>query len=217
MQLEITKVCADSLRAFTQNNYGITLKSSHAHELVAAYFGYASRAALILDNKRSIDNLTEAEVIILSSSVPLVDQRLKMLKDLPSGLPSSEILSEGVYAPIIADEQFFGRVWPSLREAAVALADERAFDNLRMMGMEPEELDLLTEVVVETMESDVLMTVTFNYPAKAKKPLRHSSVAVTLTRIAGNIGYSKTKVLPTFYYGHFTDPDFELKHGITWS
>jgi len=217
MQLEITKVCADSLRAFTQNNYGITLKSSHAHELVAAYFGYASRAALILDRKWSVDYLKDAEVIILNPSVPLVDQRLKVLRDLPSNLPTSEILSEGVYAPIITDKQFVGRVWPSLREAAVVLADERAFDNLRMMGMEPEELDLLTEVVIETTESDVLMTVTFDYPAKAKKPLRLSSVAVTLTRLAGNIGYRKTKVLPTFYYGHFTDPDFELKHGITWS
>ena len=48
MKLEITKACADSLRGFTQNNYGIQLKSSHAHELVAAYFGYSSRATILL-------------------------------------------------------------------------------------------------------------------------------------------------------------------------
>ncbi len=48
MNLEITKACADSLRAFTQNNYGIQLKSSHTHELVAAYFGYSSNATILL-------------------------------------------------------------------------------------------------------------------------------------------------------------------------
>jgi len=214
MKLNITKACADSLRAFIQNNYGIQLKSSHAHELVAAYFGYASRAALLADKNFPIGNLTEAEIIILDPPTLFVDQRLKTLENLPSGLPASDILGEGVYSPIITDEQFAGNIWPGFREAAIALADERAFANLRMMGMDPKELTWIIDVEVNTTESEVLMTVVIDYPANAKKPLRHASVAITLPRMAGCIGYGKPKVLPTFYHGHMTDPDFRLKNEI---
>ena len=43
MQRDISKLCADSLRALANEKYGIKLKSAHAHELVAAYFGYRSK------------------------------------------------------------------------------------------------------------------------------------------------------------------------------
>lgn len=114
MKLEITKACAESLRAFTQNNYGIQLKSSHAHELVAAYFGYASRAALIADKQYSIDNLADAEIIILNLSAPLVDQRLKSLENLPLELPPSNILAEGITHPLSPMNNFpekYGQVF----------------------------------------------------------------------------------------------------------
>lgn len=100
MKLDITKACADSLRAFTQNNYGIKLKSSHAHELVAAYLVYSSRAALLADESYPITKLMDAEIIILNPPILFVDHRLKTLENLPSELPSSEVLAEGVYAPI---------------------------------------------------------------------------------------------------------------------
>ncbi|ALL06986.1 hypothetical protein AQ505_16735 [Pedobacter sp. PACM 27299] len=74
MMLEITKACVDSLRTFTQNNYGIQLKSSHAHEIVAAYFGYSSRAALLADKKCPIGNLKDVEIIILHTPTPFVEQ-----------------------------------------------------------------------------------------------------------------------------------------------
>ncbi len=211
MKLDITKACADSLRAFTQNNYGIQLKSSHAHELVAAYFGYASRAALIADKQWPIGNLTDAEIVILKPSTPLIDQRLRSLEKLSSKLPPSDILAKGVYAPIVADEQFSGKIWPGFHEVAIALIEERA-QTFEMFGTNLKGTDSIADLVIKTTESEVLMTVTFNYPANAKKPLRHSAVEITLSRIAGGIGYSKTKVLPIFYSGNFSDPDFELKH-----
>ena len=214
MKLEITKSCADSLRAFTQNNYGIQLKSSHAHELVAAYLGYSSRAALLSDTKCPINNLMDAEIIILNPPTLFVDQRLKTLENLPSGLPSSPILAEGVYAPIVADEQFFGKIWPGFHEVAIAFAEERAYANLIMMGMNPKELKWIIYVDIKTREFDVLMTVTFDYPADANKPLRHSKVEITLPRISGDIGYGKPEVKPTFYHGDMTNPDFRRKHGI---
>lgn len=214
MKLDITKACADSLRAFTQNNYGIQLKSSHAHELVAAYFGYSSRAALLAEKQCPIVNLTDADIIILNPPTLFVDERLKSLEQLPPTLPPSNILAEGVYAPIVADEQFSGRICPGFHEAAMALAAERAFENIRMMGMNPKELDWITDVIINIKEFDVLITVIFDYPAKANKPLRHSKVEIILHRIAGDIGYVNLEVKPTFYHGHMTNADFRLKHGI---
>ena len=221
MNPEITKACADSLRAFTENNYGIQLKSSHAHELVSAFFGYSSRAALLADKKCPIGNLNDAEIIILNNPIPLVEQRLKTLKGLPSGLPSSDILAESVYAPIATNEQLSKKIWKDFHKMAIAYAEDRVFHNEKMItmmgidgGFDQRELDWLIRVDIKTMENDVLLTVTYDYPAKAKKPFRHASVAVTLPKIAGGIGYSEPKVLPTFYGGHMSDPDYRLEHGI---
>ncbi|MGJ1384938.1 hypothetical protein ACR782_01960 [Sphingobacterium spiritivorum] len=214
MKLEITKACADSLRTFTKKNHGIQLKSSHAHEIVAAYLGYSSRAALLADKKCPISNLNDAEIIILNVPSLFVEERLKTLENLPSGLPTSDILAAGVYTPIVAEEQFSGKIWTDFHEMAMAYADERAYANIRMMGIDPKELDFVTDIVVKTTETDLMMTVVFDYPAKAMKPLRHASVQITLPRIAGVIGYLKPKVMPTFYHGHMSDPDFRLKHGI---
>lgn len=209
MKLEITKVCADSLRAFTQNNYGIQLKSSHAHELVAAYFGYLSRAALLADKKCPISNLTEAEIIILDPPTLFVDQRLKTLDNLPSGLPPSDILAEGVYAPIIADGQFTGKIWPNFHDVAMTIVDERA-QEFRMFGTNIGEMEWISEVDIKTTESGALLTVIFDYPA----PQRYSKVEIKLSRVAGGLGYTKLEAKPTFYYSHMTDPNFRLKYGI---
>lgn len=220
MKFDITKDCADSLRTFVQNNYDIQLKSSHAHEIVAAHFGYSSRAALIADKKCSVGNLKDAKIIIPNTPILLVEHRLKTLEKLPSGLSASHILAEGIYAPITINEKLSKRIWADFQTMAIAYAEDRVFDNEkkeRMMGIggfDQRELDWLIQVDIKPMETDVLMIVTYDYPAKAKKAMRHASVEITLPRIAGNIGYGEPKVLPTFYSGHMSDPDFRLKHGI---
>jgi len=53
----------------------------------------------------------------------------------------------------------------------------------------------IVHLVIETMEFEVLITVTFNYPANAKKPLSNCAVETQLSRMAGGIGYNKAKVL----------------------
>jgi hypothetical protein len=221
MNFEITKACADSLRTFIQNNYGIQLKSSHAHELVAAYFGYSSRAALIADKQFSLGNLKDAELIILNHPAQRIEQRLKTLAYLPSWLPPSDIIAATVYKTITSNVQWPEKVWTDLKEMAISYAEDRVFHNEKMMkmmgidyGFDQRDLDWLIKVDINTMETGVLMTVTYDYPAKAKKPMRHASVAVKLPRIAGNIGYGEPDVLPTFYSGHMSDPDYRLKHGI---
>ncbi|OKS88700.1 hypothetical protein [Mucilaginibacter polytrichastri] len=121
MQLDITKRCADSLRTFTQNNYGIQLKSSHAHELVAAYMGYSSRAALLADNKCPITNLREANLLILTPTAPIKERRTK-LEGLPENLPDD--IAEGVYLPLYDEKWILHKIWPTLEYLGKALADQ---------------------------------------------------------------------------------------------
>ena len=56
MQHDIPKLCADSLRSFLSDNHGIKLKSGHAHEIVAAFFGYKSKISLLADEVDTSQN-----------------------------------------------------------------------------------------------------------------------------------------------------------------
>ena len=99
----IPKLCADSLRTFTNKKYGVKLKAAHAHELAAAYFGYSSKNALLADKKYPITNLAQAEIIVMISD-DVIDQRRKDLQGLPSELPDSYTLGEAVYTSLFSDE-----------------------------------------------------------------------------------------------------------------
>lgn len=117
----ITKLCADSLRSFSIEKFGIDLKSSHAHELVAAYFGYSSRAALLADTNCPISNLSHAEFIVLTPTAQIKERRTR-LNGLPQNLP--ENIAEGVYLPLYNEKLIFHKIWPTLEELGKALADQ---------------------------------------------------------------------------------------------
>ena len=95
---DITKICADRLRTFSKN-HGIKLKASHAHELVAAFFGYQSRAALLADTQCPMKNLTQANIII-EPSIAFSEQRRKDLEDLSPDLPDTFALREVVFTSL---------------------------------------------------------------------------------------------------------------------
>lgn len=213
-QHDITKICADSLRSFLNDKHGIKLGASHAHELVAAFLGYQSRAAMLADTKCPIANLEEAEFILLNPPTPFVDQRLKSLEGLSPDLPSSAILAEGVYAPIVAEKRFLDKIWPTFHDLAITLAEDRGHEKLRMLGINPKDMNWITDVGMETTEAAVMMTVTFDYSTNKGERFRQSKVEIKLPRIAGNIGYGKSEDVPAFYSGQARDPDFRLKHGI---
>src|ERR1700749_1290733 len=118
MQLEITKRCADSLRAFSQNKFGIEIKSSHAHELVAAYMGYSSRAALLADSKCPITNLRQANIFVLTP-MALIKKRRAALAGLPENLPDD--IAEGVYQPLYDEKWISHKIWPTFEKLGQAL------------------------------------------------------------------------------------------------
>ena len=103
----VKKFCTDHLRAFCQNR-GVKLKSAHAHELVAAFFGYKSNAAMLADTLSPIETLAQAQFIVLTPSL-FIDQRRKCLEDLPPDLPDTPILGEELFTCLISEGWFSGK------------------------------------------------------------------------------------------------------------
>ncbi|WP_374950054.1 YozE family protein [Mucilaginibacter sp.] len=187
----ITKLCADSLRAFCLNKFGIQLKSSHAHELVAAYFGYASRAALLADTKGSIGNLRDAEFIVLTPTAQIRERRSK-LNGLPQDLP--EDLAEGVYLTLYDEKLILHSVWPTLEELGKALADQylkskpACFNDQKIqrhgVKLEFENDELAIVVFREYVSSNLLLSF--------QQSKRGVVDVFNMKRVAGHIGYVKT-------------------------
>lgn len=78
MDKEDLKILAMYLRVFANQN-GARLKNCHAHELVAAYFGYKSRSSLLSDQDFSGVQPKGPFVHIL--------QRIKTIESLDENLP----------------------------------------------------------------------------------------------------------------------------------
>jgi len=207
MKYDITKLCSNSLRSFLNDKHGIKLKSGHAHEIVAAFFGYKSKIALLADEKYPLTNLEKAEFILLNSPTPFVDQRLKSLEGLPPDLPSIYVLAEGIYSAITGNEVFLKKIQPNFRDLAIDLAKERLQQHIGHWKMNPAP-QWIIDVKTKTTEAAVLFTVAFGYPIDGGKRSRYSTVDIKLLRIAGNIGYGEHEIIPTFYSGQFRDPDF---------
>jgi hypothetical protein len=191
MQQEITKRCADSLRAFSQNNFGIPLKSSHAHELVAAYFGYSSRAALLADKQCPITNLRHAEIIVLRP-IAGVEERRKELNGLPENLPDD--LAEGVYLPLYDEKWILNKTWPTLEELGKALADQYLISKPAYFRDQQVQRQ---GVKLEFYHNEVTIVVFREYvsPSLTQSLMRNVTrgvvVVFNLKRIAGFIGYTK--------------------------
>ncbi|MDX3914822.1 MULTISPECIES: hypothetical protein [Olivibacter] len=191
MKLEITKHCADSLRSFLQNNFGIQIKSSHAHELVAACFGYSSRAALLADTKCPISNLKQAEILVLTPTAE-IKKRRKELKGLPENLPDN--LVEGVYFSLYEKKWILHTIRPTLEELGKALADQHLKSKpayFRDMKVQRQDVKL------EFHNDEVTIVVFREYASPSLLlPFQQGRKGVVdafqLKRVAGFIGYLKT-------------------------
>jgi len=212
---DIVKLCADSLRTFLNDKHGIKLKSSHAHEIVAAFLGYKSAISLRQDMQCPITNLDQAEYILFDTPTALVEQRIKDLDGLPVDLPPSYILAEAIYSVLVAQEGATEKLWPSFRDLAIYLAEQLIHEKLRMLGVKPDVLPWLIDVKGGTTADGLRMSVAFDHAIEGGKRSSYAKVDVTLSRVAGHIGYGRADILPTFYSGHMRDPDFRLKLGIS--
>lgn len=216
MQHDIPKLCADSLRSFLSDNHGIKLKSGHAHEIVAAFFGYKSKISLLADETYPLTNMDQADFILLNSPVSFIDQRIQNLEGLAPDFPPSHILAEGVYSVITNNKDFLEKIQPSFHDLAIAFAKDRLQQHIGHLGLKPTP-HWIIDVTSDTTEALALFTVSFNYSTADGKQSRYSKIDIKFPRVAGNIGYGVPEIVPTFYSGQFRDPDynpdFDIKSG----
>lgn len=189
----ISKLCADNLRTFANNNFSIKLKASHAHELVAAYFGYKSRAALIADTISPIYNLPKAEIIVMSSD-KLIDQRRSELEELPLELPDSYTLGESVYAILFSDRWWKGLYPPFRSFEALARFIVENNDSVQHIFRFYKNLPMHHVVDVKAVENDIHLTVLHCYETSSEELVSAGSTHIKLPRVAGHIGYGRAQV-----------------------
>lgn len=99
-----SKLCSDFLRETYPG-----LKASHARELVAAFFGYKTHAALLAEARYPVDKLEEAGLLI--PAINLMDNRRQNLNGLLEELSASRWLAEEIGDYLKEQNLFFGEVW----------------------------------------------------------------------------------------------------------
>jgi hypothetical protein len=193
MQHEIFKPCADSLRTFSKEKYDIKLKAAHAHELVAAFFGYSSKNAMLADTKYPISNLGQAEIIVMTPDV-FIDQRRENLQGLSSELPDTYTLGEAVYDFLFSDE-WWASPYPPFKSfeklAKLLVENNDAYKNAFKFYR---DVPMHHIVNVETSENGVLLTVLHSHRTSTGEMLGIGKTTIELRRVAGRIGYGKPQV-----------------------
>jgi hypothetical protein len=193
MQHDIPKLCADSLRTFTNDKYDIKLKAAHAHELVAAYVGYSSKNALLADRKYPANNLDQAESVVMISD-DFIDQRRNELQGLSLELPDSYTLGEAVYAPLFSDEWWVSPYPPfrSFEKLAKYLVEDN--DAYQEVFKFYRDIPVHHYVGIKPSENDVLLSVIHSSENSTGEMVGHGETTIKLPRIAGRIGFSKPQV-----------------------
>ncbi|GJM05881.1 MAG: hypothetical protein DHS20C09_18770 [marine bacterium B5-7] len=92
MTTNISKLCADHVRNYVSSQKNLKLKASHARELVAAFFGYKSHAALLAGKRFSVSDINKAEVLVPDQE--LFQDRSAKLSGLPQRLEPYEVYSQ---------------------------------------------------------------------------------------------------------------------------
>ena len=200
MKREISKLCADSLRTLASEKYGVKLKSAHAHELVAAYFGYRSKNALLADENHPISALAQAESVVMMSD-DFFNRRRINLQELSSDLPDNSVLREAIRGALVANGWLKSPFPPftdfeKLAKSLVARSHQyqAAFTFHR-------EIPLDHFVAAESGESTAVLTVTHAYNPRSEETLAEGRTTITLPRVAGRIGFGAPKFMPEKWSG----------------
>ncbi|STX39848.1 hypothetical protein [Legionella feeleii] len=203
--MSIIKLCADHLRAFS-GNHGVKLKSGHAHELVASFFGYKSKAAMQMDILSPIKNLDQAKIFVLMPSL-FIEERRKRLEYLPSGLPDAYTLGEEMFACLASEGRLAGRFFASWEHLAEVLTNEYLQKNGNSIlpinfGPYEKARHIFNKPIyefnpkIETTGNGIKLTATNKYYGSSDVHFQSIDLAITITlqRIAGYIGYANPEI-----------------------
>lgn len=193
MQQDIPKMCADSLRTFTKEKLNIKLKAAHAHELVASYFGYPSKNAMLADTEYSINSFQKAKIVIMAPD-SYIDERRKNLQGLSAELPNSYMLGESVYAPLLSDE-FWSSKYPPFRsfeKAAKYLAtNNHSFQSVFQFY---QDVPLHHLVSLKAEKRKVVLSVVHATKNTNGDMVGNGKTIIELQRIAGHIGFGEPQI-----------------------
>jgi hypothetical protein len=205
--MTIHKQCADHLRAKHAALTGSKLSSGHAHELVAAYFGYGTGAALRAEARYPLAELPRADILI--PDLVLMETRRDAIANLPADLPDVDTLSMWVSECLCDGGHFSGLEWftrdlgeyidtdflqkdPMLIEDALSgeIASTNAFfDELYIEDVEIDDgKDVLTATVEGALNGENDQDRAFHGDSIA-----FSSV-ITFDRVAGRVAYATPRV-----------------------
>ncbi|MGY3442816.1 hypothetical protein [Bradyrhizobium sp. USDA 4473] len=203
----IQKKCADFLRTTFNNLTGSKLGAAHAHEIVAAYFGYCTAAALRAEPTYQLSALNEAAILI--PGLRLMDQRLQQLNGLPTGLTNVDELASQLSSFLSANGYLSGEVWytrdleeyinvsfiqedPMMIEDA--LSGEMAMTNAFFdeLYIDKVSLDVGDDVLVANVSGAL------NGENDPDKPFHGDSIVfttmMTFERVAGRTGYRRPEL-----------------------
>jgi len=107
--MSLHKGCADHLRSHYRNLTGNKLQASHAHELVAAFFGYGTAAALRAETKFPLTALGEAAFLV--PDLLRMEQRVQQIQSLPNDLPAVDDLASAICDFLVTAGYFTGQLW----------------------------------------------------------------------------------------------------------
>jgi hypothetical protein len=209
MHPDISKLCADFLRSeyVAVTSGGSKLKVSHARELVAAYFGYKSHAALLAEAKYPLHLLEAAQVLI--PDIRLIEERRGSLTGLPADIAASADIASSISDYLQAQGLFGGKVWlhESLGEYVLEelLPDEDAHICDELSGAMAETNAYFDEAIYESAEifdgSDGLRIEVegqYNGSSDLDRPFCGDqidmAVTVELTRVAGKVAYTEPTI-----------------------
>jgi len=217
--MDLIKKCADSLRNFSRDKYDIKLKATHAHELMAAYCGYASKNAMLADEDYPLSNLSQANIVVTMPD-DFIDLRRNDLHDFPSELPDSYTLGEAFYACLFADERWTSETSPfrSFDKLARYLFENSDEYKVKYNNVFKFYRDISMHHIVDTAinKDDVIINVVHAYDTHDGDMLGAGASTIRLPRIAACIGYGK----PQFDVGYWTGGarrKIELKEQQSWS
>lgn len=189
----ISKLSAGNLCTFISDKYNVKLKPTHAHELVAAFFGYKSNAALVTDQIAPVGNLSQAEFIVMQPE-DFIDQRRKELSELPLELPDSYTLGESVYSTLFSDK-WWKSLYPPFRsfeKLATVIVENN--DSFKHAFKSYNNVPMHHIVDVKTVDNDKLLTILHCHETSTDELISDGKTTIQLSRVAGYIGYGKAHV-----------------------
>ena len=208
MASDYSKYCSDHLREWNPE-----IKASHARELVAAFFGYKSHAALLAEKKYDIDYVDIAAVII--PDYDTIDERRRCLNGLPESIPDSHTLVDGLLQYLRDSDMFTGEVWDH-DDLAEFMIKTYLPDRLESFDFEDELKDEFSQANgvfwfveyesadVEENDKHVNITVSgvcYLSQDKDDKPFGGDTidleVIVELQRVAGRIAFEEPEITIT--------------------